>query len=509
MRLDTGLFQQQTQKQILSPQMIQSMEILVLNQQQLEERINDELESNVALERSEAESAEKGGEDGSTTEIEIETDSEAFDLDQDRSEFDELIDLGERYEQLRELQQADFWAESTPTRKSSLGSGEDEYEWVDHVEGPSETLAEHLLAQLRLKTILSQRQLALCEEIIFNLDERGWRLHSLEEIAAGVASGIESEDSDPRWQEVTPSSAEWEDALHMVQSLDPPGVGAENLIDCLCIQLHRDAADNQLEELLVRWHLDDLAKNRLPQIAKTTGKSLEEIKLAAEVIRSLEPIPGRAFIQSANPRIVPDILIERDAEGVFRAEVGGQSTPRLQISPHYRELLKGAKKDPELRKYLRKHIENAEWLMGAVQQRNSTLQRVAQEILDRQQQFFSEGDRFLAPMRMQDVADSIGVNVSTVSRAISGKWFQSPGMLRELRSLFSGGTVRDDGAEESRGGVIARIKELVAAEDPKKPLSDATIVKELEKSGVRISRRTVTKYREAEDIPSSRERRQY
>ena len=510
MRLDTGLFQQQTQKQILSPQMIQSMEILVLNQQQLEERINEELESNVALERSESESAEKDGESGSTAEIEIESDSEVFDLDQDRSEFDELIDLGERYEQLRELQQADFWAESTPTRKSSLGSGEDEFEWVDHVEGPSETLAEHLLAQLRLKTVLSQRQIALCEEIIFNLDERGWRLHSLEEIADGVAAAFESaQDRDPRWDEVIPSSTEWEDALHMIQSLDPAGVGAENLIDCLCLQLHRDPADNQLEELLVRWHLDDLAKNRLPQIAKVTGRTLEEIKLAAEVIRSLEPIPGRPFIQSANPRIVPDILIERDADGVFRTEVGGGSTPRLQISPHYRELLKGAKKDPELRKYLRKHIENAEWLMGAVQQRNSTLQRVAQEILDRQQQFFSEGDRFLAPMRMQDVADAIGVNVSTVSRAISGKWFQSPGMLRELRSLFSGGTVRDDGAEESRGGVIARIKELVAAEDPKKPLSDATIVKELEKSGVRISRRTVTKYREAEDIPSSRERRQY
>ena len=127
MRLDTGLFQQQTQKQILSPQMIQSMEILVLNQQQLEERINEELESNVALERSESESAEKDGESGSTAEIEIESDSEVFDLDQDRSEFDELIDLGERYEQLRELQQADFWAESTPTRKSSLGSGEDEF----------------------------------------------------------------------------------------------------------------------------------------------------------------------------------------------------------------------------------------------------------------------------------------------------------------------------------------------------------------------------------------------
>ena len=512
MRLDTGLFQQQTQKQILSPQMIQSMEILVLNQQQLEERINEELESNVALEKLDREGSEtsSGGEDSTEASTEAAADDvDLFDDSKEVSDLAELRDLGERYEQLHELQQADFWAESSPGRKSSLAGGEDEFEWVDHVEGPAESLSENLLGQLRLKPIPSDRQRALCEEIIFNLDERGWQLHSLAEIARGIAEGIHSSESDPRLGEVTPSEAEWEDALHMVQSLDPAGVGAENLIDCLCLQLQRDPGDNQFEEMVVRLHLDDLAKNRLPHIAKSTGRSIEDVKLAIEVIRSLEPNPGRHFVKTVNPRIVPDIVIERDTDGIYSAEVGGQSTPKLRISPHYRELLEGAKKDKELRKYLRKHIENAEWLMGAVQQRNSTLQRVAEEILKRQQKFFSDGDRYLAPMRMQDVADAIGVNVSTVSRAISGKWYQSPGMLRELRSLFSGGTVRDDGAEESRGGIIARIKELVGAEDPRKPMSDATIVKELEKSGVRISRRTVTKYREAEEIPSSRERRQY
>ena len=515
MRLDTGLFQQQTQKQILSPQMIQSMEILVLNQQQLDERISEELESNVALEREEGKDAgEERSEGSGDTDSGSAVDTKDKDIDlfsdrEDRPEPEELRDLGERYEQLHELQQADFWAESAPRKKSSVAGGEEEFEWVNQVEGRAESLADHLLSQLRMKPILTERQKAMCEEIIFNLDERGWQLHSLDSIGSSLAKGALLPESDPRLSETPPATSELEDSLRIVQGLDPAGVAAENLVDCLCLQLHRDPGENQFEELLVRHHLEDMAKNRLPHIAKSTGRTIEEIKDALEVIRSLEPNPGRFFIQVANPRIVPDIIIERDVDGVFHAEMDGQSTPRLRISPHYRELLQGAKKDPELKKYLKKHIENAEWLMGAVQQRNSTLHRVAEEILKRQQPFFSEGDRFLAPMRMQEVADAIGINVSTVSRAISGKWFQAPGMIRELRSLFSGGTVRDDGAEESRGGVIARIQEMIEKEDSKKPLSDAQIVKELEKAGVRISRRTVTKYREAEDIPSSRERRQY
>jgi RNA polymerase sigma-54 factor len=207
--------------------------------------------------------------------------------------------------------------------------------------------------------------------------------------------------------------------------------------------------------------------------------------------------------------VVPDVLITEDEKGKLIVEVNSASVPRLKISPHYRELLKTARDDPELRKYLKKRIENAEWLMGAVVQRSSTLQRVAEEVTRRQEPFFRGGDRHLQPLRMQDVADAVGVNVSTVSRAISGKWFQAPGMIRELRSLFTSGTVKDDGSQESRGGVIARIQELIEKEDARKPLSDAQIVKRLAEDGIRISRRTVTKYREAEGIPSSRERRQH
>ena len=391
MRLDTGLFQQQTQKQILSPQMIQSMEILVLNQQQLEERINEELESNVALEREEGESAEdgEGGKD-SAQDRATDTPADAVDGDGEPREdagelrdLEELRDLGERYAQPHELQKSAFWAESSPGRKSSLAGGDEEYEWVDHVEGPSESLADNLLAQLRMNSILSDRQRALCEEIIFNLDERGWQLHSLAEISKAIGDGIHAADSDPRLGEITPSDAEWQDALHMVQRLDPAGVGAEDLVDCLCLQLQRDPGENQFEELLVRLHLDDLAKNRLPHIAKSTGRSLEAVKNAVEVIRSLEPNPGRHFVQTVNPRIVPDILIERDSNGAFKVEAGGQATPRLRISPHYRELLQGATKDPELSNYLRKHSENAGWLVGSVEHRSSTCQSGAADTVQR------------------------------------------------------------------------------------------------------------------------------
>ncbi len=353
------------------------------------------------------------------------------------------------------------------------------------------------------------RQRGLCEEIIYNLDDRGWLIHSIEEIHNALVSGIELPGSDPRLAGKSPAFEEVLAALEQVQQLDPVGVGARDLIDCLCLQLHRDPGENQLEEQMVRHHLDDLARNRLPHIVRATGHSLEEVKVAVDVIRSLEPIPGRHFRQEPNARVVPDVIITEDEKGQFKVEVNSSSVPRLKISPHYHELLKSSRKDPELRKYLKKRIENAEWLMGAVQQRSSTLQRVAEEVVQRQEQYFREGDRHLKPLRMQDVADTVGVNVSTVSRAISGKWFQAPGMIRELRSLFTSGTVRDDGSQESRGGVIARIQDMVKGEDSRKPLSDAQIVKELAEKGVRISRRTVTKYREAEGIPSSRERRQY
>ncbi|MGE4633576.1 MAG: RNA polymerase factor sigma-54, partial [Planctomycetota bacterium] len=507
-RLDAGLFQQQTQKQILSPQMIQSMEILVLNQQQLEERISEELEENVTLERSDVEAAE-GDTAGAAADAAASTAEAAEDGEVESRQQQDLVDLTERYEQLQELQKGDFWSEASPVRKPRGGEEDDQFEWIQQTEGRAETLPEHLIGQLRLKSSLSPRQSALCEEIIYNLDDRGWLIHPIGEIRVALQEGFSRQGSDPRIGQDPLSEEEMGDALSQVQSLDPTGVGAIDLIDCLRIQLQRDPGANDLEEAIVTGHLKDLARNRLPHIARATGSSIEDIKQAMEVIRSLEPNPGRPFRQELNPRIVPDVIIQPDEKGKLQVDVNSSSVPRLRISPQYRGMLKAAAKDPELRKYLKKRIENAEWLIGAVDQRNSTLQRVAEEVVARQERFFRDGDRHLQPLRMQDVADAVGVNVSTVSRAISGKWFQAPGMIRELRSLFTGGTVKDDGSQESRGGVIARIQELVKNEDPAKPLSDAQIVVKLGEVGVRISRRTVTKYRESEGIPSSRERRQY
>ena len=484
MRLDAGLFQQQVQKQILSPQMIQSMEILVLNQQQLEDRISEELEENVTLERPEAESVPEEAKESADEEPATAAEG-AAEAESESTEQQDLLELTERYEQLQELQMGDYWSETSPVRKARGGDEDEQFEWIQQAEGRAETLPEYLIGQLRLKSSLSPRQTALCEEIIYNLDDRGWLIHPVEEIRAALQDGFARHGSDPRIGRDPLTEKEMGIALNHVQYLDPSGIGAIDLKDCLCLQLQRDPGTNELEEFIVREHLSDLAHNRLPHIARATGSSIEEVKQAVEVIRSLEPNPGGPFRQELNPRIVPDVIIEPDEKGKFQVEVNSSSVPRLRISPQYREMLKVAGKDPELRKYLKKRIENAEWLIGAVSQRNSTLQRVAEEVVLRQERFFRDGDRHLQPLRMQDVADAVGVNVSTVSRAISGKWFQAPGMIRELRSLFTGGTLKDDGSKESRGGVIARIQELVKNEDSAKPLSDAQIVVKLGEVGAR------------------------
>ncbi|MHC4935734.1 MAG: RNA polymerase factor sigma-54 [Planctomycetota bacterium] len=505
MRLDVGLFQAQVQKQILSPQMIQSMEILVLNSQQLEERIEQALEENIALEVTEPEAGDGAGEEAGETDARAGTgDPELSGGAESAGEVEREIDLlADRYEHLAEFQSEDYYTSRLP-RSGGEGEDEDRFEMLQNTEGRPETLGEHLLAQLRLRGEPTERERALAELLIHSLDARGYLLHSPEELLVALnAEGAEGP------HPLAPVTEEELSAAHgIVRQLDPPGVGARDLIDCLLVQLERDPGDYPLETILVRDHLQDIARNRLPQISKATGATIDEVKEGIEIIRSLQPNPGASFSNEPTQVVRPDVFIEDD-EGELVVTVTDGYLPRLRVSQHYRELLQASRKDPEVRDYLRKKIEGAEWLLSAIHQRKSTLQRVAEEVVAYQTEFFREGERALRPLKMQDIADKIGVNVSTVSRAISGKYFQAPGMVRELKSLFTGGTVKDDGSSESRGSVILRIKDLIADENPKKPLSDSKIVSLLAEDGIHISRRTVTKYREAEGIPSSRERRAY
>jgi RNA polymerase sigma-54 factor len=235
---------------------------------------------------------------------------------------------------------------------------------------------------------------------------------------------------------------------------------------------------------------------------------VEEVKEAVETIASLNPIPGKLFGGEAAQFVKPDVVVE-EVQGVYEVRVDNEYLPRLQVTTHYRDLYKTSRGDVQLKQYLKKKLDSAEWLIAAVRQRQITLRKIAQEIVEIQKGFLDHGISHLKPLKMVEVAERVGVHVSTISRAISGKYAQTPRGIYALKFFFTGGAAKSDGTMEARGSIIQRIKDLIASEDKSSPLSDIDIVKRLADSNIKISRRTVTKYREAEAIASSRERRSY
>ena len=551
--MELGLSQHQSLKQIqtLSPQMYMSMEILCLNALDLEQRVATELENNETLERTEptpeAESGEASPGEGSAADgAETTTAEESPDA------------FEERLEQWDQFAREEYGL-SSRSASSYRGEKDEKLEALSNTEGPSESLQEHLEQQIHLldddgiqeihralldgtlplltasttlaaaadslrkegaggagslanagspaasgdgRDLDAASLLAVREttsEVIYNLDSRGYLMYSLQEMWESLA--VEE-------GETKPSLGLFAVGLAVVQTLDPPGVGGRDLAECLLLQLSSDPQDYPLEERIIRDHLDDLGHNRVPKIARALGVTVEDVKLAAENIASLNPLPGRLYSAETPHYVKPDVLVE-EVDGRYEVRVESEYLPRLQINSHYRELYKQSRKNPEVKQYLKKKIDNAEWLLSAIRQRQSTLQKIAQEVVDIQRGYLDHGISHLKPLKMADVAERLGVHVSTISRAISGKYMESPRGIQDLKFFFTGGATKADGNVEARGSVIQRIKNLVAEEDKSKPLSDIAIVEKLSESGIKISRRTVTKYREAEGIPSSRERREY
>ncbi len=507
MRMDLGLTQTIKQIQTLSPQMYMSMEILCLNSLDLEDRIETELENNVALELGESPPA------GQETEAEKpETEPRATEdpLGDDAS-FDRKV------EQWDEIAREEYYSGMRPRASSFDGERDDKLEALNNTEGKPASLQEHLEEELHLLRadelngvdldgVDLDDLIELCLEIVYNLDSRGYLMYPIEDIHQGLVARLREEEGDEAAERLTLDLMKR--ALQVVQSLDPPGIGGQDLKECLLLQLRRDSQAYPIETRIIESHLDDLANNRLPKIAKALGITIDETKTAAETIASLNPIPGKLFGGEPPQFIKPDVMVEEVNE---RLEVRVESDylPRLRVSDYYRNLYKQSRKDPEVKKFIKKKLESAEWLLSAIRQRQSTLERIAREIVKIQEGFFRNGISHLKPLKMVDVAERVGVHVSTISRAISGKYVQSPQGLHELKFFFTGGAQKSDGTLEARGSVIQRIKDFVAQEDKKSPLSDIDIVRKLEESGIQISRRTVTKYREAEGIPSSRQRRAY
>ncbi len=469
------LTQKLLQQQILAPQMILSMDVLLLTVAELENRIEKELEENPALEVAEPAGPEKQ-----------EVPAPAPDSAPAESEqvFDKIRAFEERYGHRS--------YEERPSR-SRWSEMDDKLEMLQNTEGKPQGLKEILAEQLHLLNLHGNLR-EIGEEIINNLDHRGYLVCPADEVFASVQGKCSRE--------------EFDRALQTVRGLEPAGVAAEDLRQCLLLQLLRDPQEYPLETEIIRHHLDDLGQNKIPKIAKELGKTVEEIKDAVEIITSLDPLPGNRYDQEPTIYVRADVVVEKH-DGRLEVRVDDSSIPQLNISESCRRLLKDSRENPEVAGFLRKKIESAQWLIQAVRQRQRTLYDIAVAMVDYQRDFMENGPQHLRAMKMQTIADSVGVHISTVSRAIKGKYAQTPWGMYELRYFFTGGVTNADGEMESRRNIYRQIGEIIEKEDKRHPYSDSDIARILREKGLDIARRTVTKYREQEKIPSSRARKAY
>ena len=401
--------------------------------------------------------------------------------------------LEETFERLENLEE---WGDDYGLRRSSGGMDEKDkkLEALQNTASRPATLQDFLTGQLYL-TEVTGRVRELTEYLIHNLDESGYLTQPPEELMAG-RSDVYTE------EEIT-------QALSVLHSLEPPGIGGRDVRECLLLQLDPKVTDYYLLRELIEHHFEDLMKNKLPRVAKSTGQSLEKIKEMRSFIATLNPAPGALFREDKATPIQPDVVVEW-VDGRYEILIQDNYFPRLTISPRYREILGREKNNPKVREYIRKKIESARWLIESIEQRKNTLYKVCREIVDRQTDFLDNGIHYLKPLKMQEVADALGIHVSTVSRAIADKWMQCPQGIKPLKFFFTGATDVTGGGVESRVSVKTHIQELIEKEDATNPLSDEDVMRKLSTElGLNIARRTVTKYRKALGIPSSRQRKQF
>lgn len=471
------------QQQILAPQMILSMDILHLNTADLESRIEKEFMENPALELEE--DSHSSDSQGAATEVQEPAAESAS--ERDSSEDPEIQEI---YELLNTFESR-YGGEERPRRQQGMeeASGSKQEALLNHADRP-DTLHDHLQNEIGFLELEPEVALA-CRQLAGNVDARGYLIGDLEEFA--VLTGI-SNDVAQR-------------ALLAIQSLEPAGVGARDLRECLLLQLGSDQRES-LEYRIVADHLGDLLENRMPRIADRLQVPLGDVREAVEVISLLNPQPGGRFSVPENNPAVPELFVD-EIQGRFVVRMEEGVLPSLKISPACSTLLSEGGENKKVLEFVRRKVEAARWLIHAIEQRRRTLTEIAQAIVDHQDQFMRSGPGHLAALTMQSIADRVGVHVSTVSRATNGKYIETPFGVHELRRFFTGGVERADGGIESRDNVCQVIAELVAAEDEQRPLSDSQLTKKLQERGLDIARRTVSKYRERAGIAPARLRRKY
>jgi len=375
---------------------------------------------------------------------------------------------------------------------------------------PVETkdLSDHLREQVRLLDLTPRQQL-LAEEFIGNIAEDGYLGATLEEIMRGANQlleehAVESE-QDIQPQLYTPAEAE--EMLRIVQKLDPPGVGARDLRECLLLQLEARGETETLAYRLVREAFEDLKAHRWSDLGKRFGLDAAEVQNVADDLAKLDPKPGLQYSSANEAYIIPDLVVEK-IDGAYKVFLNDSGLPRLRISRTYQEIARDKKKfQGENKDFINQRMNSAHWMIQAIEQRRQTMLKVMNFIVDRQKEFFEKGVEYLKPLTLREVADVINMHESTVSRVTNEKYVQTPRGLLPLKFFFSSGLSTTTGEDASARAIRAQIQKMVSDEDPKNPLTDQQIVEMFAQKGVKIARRTVAKYRDQLSILPARMRK--
>jgi len=498
MRLDTGQHMKLSQDMRISPQQIQAMKILQMALPALEEHIQEELEANIALEIEEPRGRlrrEDGDQETPIDQKELVVGGGADGAD----DFQRLGQLESRYSEA-------FENEYSSTR---FRAGERD-------------------AKMDAMASVADRRRSLAEEL-----EAQWRFVETDEDVARAGllliqyigpDGLLEIDLDDLLEQVRGRPGAVSDrtvlerALHVLQSqLEPPGVGARDLVECLLLQIdhHAEHDENPAHDwttvrTLVAEHLDDLKFNRLPKISEATGLEMAEIQRARELMGKLTLAPARDLVDEEPAPIIADVIVEfEEQSGAYIARLRGDRLPSLRVQPKYEEMATDRAQDRTTREFVARHVTGARALIDAIAQRRRTLLRVVEVVIARQREFFDEGPQHLKLLTMTEVADQLGLSVGTISRAVAEKWMETPRGLMPLRKFFSGGLETDSGGSMSWEAVRATLREIVDGEDKARPLSDDALARELAQRGMKIARRTVVKYREQLGIPKAALRRAY
>jgi RNA polymerase sigma-54 factor len=494
------LSQRLTQSLVLAPQLQQSLALLQAPTLELKALVEQELQQNPVLEETqgtEVEAEEKERDETDRAAEAVDPSEPPADLNFDpateKSANEPVDDFQAEFERLVQLDQEwrDHFAQTNiPSRVSAEDEEKRQFMFDSLVAGTS--LQEMLLEQVR-ESALTEDLRPVAEMLIGNVDDYGYLKVSVEELAA--STGLAAE----KIQEV----------LKVIQTFDPPGVGARDLRECLLLQMDRSGLKDTLEYRIVHDFMEALGKRRIPEIARGTNHDVDDVQEALERIARLEPRPGRAFLADNDQYILPEVFVHR-ADGDFVVTTNNEHIPHLRISNTYKDLMAQGENSPEVRNYIREKIRAGKFLIKSLHQRQQTILNIAREIVNRQREFMEKGVSCLKPLTMVQVAQVVGVHETTVSRAVSGKYMQTPQGIFEMKYFFTAGIETASGNGMSNTSVKDMIAEIFEKEDTSKPLSDQEVVRMLkEKEGITIARRTVAKYRTELNILPSNLRKVY